>query len=321
MDEAKKDIKNSESQFKKFFENKTNIWMSVSIVLAIALVLALVWPSGINQTQAESTLLDYLNGMVGGGVTGNSIADKGLLYEVTVDYQGQEIPVYITKDGKYMVQGVAEISPSDDPITGNSVANTQTDVPKTDKPLVELFVMSYCPYGTQAEKGFIPMVEALGNKIDAKVRFVHYVLHGDKETQENYRQICIREEQGDKFWEYLKCTLDSTDPNAPADVIKCMTNNGINVAKVDDCIANRAADLYAQDSELSQAYGVQGSPTLIINGVESSAGRNAASYLSGVCNAFNSEPGECSASLTSTNPSPGFGYSSDGSDVAASCGA
>ncbi len=45
--------------------------------------------------------------------------------------------------------------------------------------------MSYCPYGTQAEKGILPVVALLGDKIDFKLRTVHYVLHGDKEDLEN----------------------------------------------------------------------------------------------------------------------------------------
>jgi len=32
------------------------------------------------------------------------------------------------------------------------------ELPKTAKPKVELFVMSHCPYGTQAEKAMIPVV-------------------------------------------------------------------------------------------------------------------------------------------------------------------
>ncbi|MEK6885588.1 MAG: thioredoxin domain-containing protein [Nanoarchaeota archaeon] len=317
-----KEAQREERKLEKFFKNKSNIWMIVSIVLAIALIVSIVMPKGISSNNAGETLLTFLNTEVvpTGGVTLNSVTDKGNLYEVNVLYQGQDIPVFITKDGKYFIQGATEINPAGGTTTPNPVTQTPTEVPKSDKPVVELFVMSYCPYGTQAEKGFIPMVEALGNKIDAKIRFVHYVLHGDKETQENYRQICIREEQSDKFWKYVKCTLNSTSSSVPADVTKCMTNNGISVTKVDDCIKNRAAALYQVDSDLSQQYGVQGSPTLIINGAESNAGRNAASYLTGVCNAFNTEPSECSKTLPTTNPSPGFGYGSDSSDVAASCG-
>ena len=317
-----KEAEKEERKVEKFFKDKSNIWMIVSVVLAVVLVVTLVMPRGLNGDAAGKTLLNFLNTEVVPtcGVTLNNVTDKGSLYEVSVLYKGQDIPVFITKDGKYFIQGATEINAAKS-ATPTTPTQTPTEVPKSDKPVVELFVMSYCPYGTQAEKGFIPMVEALGNKVDAKVRFVHYTLHGDKEVQENYRQICIREEQGDKYWKYLKCILNSTDSSAPADVTKCMTSNGISTTKVDDCVKNRAATLYKVDSDLSQQYGVQGSPTLIINGVESNAGRNAASYLAGACAAFNTPASECSKTLPTANPSPGFGYGSDSSSVAASCGA
>jgi len=62
---------------------------------------------------------------------------------------------------------------------------------KTDKPEVELFVMSYCPYGTQMEKGILPAFDTLGDTVDAELKFVDYAMHGEKEVKENLRQYCI----------------------------------------------------------------------------------------------------------------------------------
>ncbi|MEM2131153.1 MAG: GILT family protein, partial [Candidatus Woesearchaeota archaeon] len=70
---------------------------------------------------------------------------------------------------------------------------------KKDKPEVQLFVMSHCPFGTQMEKGILPVVELLGNKIDFKVRFVYYAMHGEVEVKEQLRQYCIQKEQQDKY--------------------------------------------------------------------------------------------------------------------------
>src|SRR3989344_6088904 len=94
-----------------------------------------------------------------------------------------------------------------------------------------------------------------------------------KEDTENFRQLCIREEQSAKFLPYVACILNSTDVNNPGNVTACMKGLGIDTVKVDDCMKNNAASYYAVDSKLSQDYGVQGSPTLIINGATSSAGR------------------------------------------------
>ncbi|MBI3259230.1 MAG: hypothetical protein HYZ54_07145 [Ignavibacteriae bacterium] len=71
------------------------------------------------------------------------------------------------------------------------------------------------------------------------------------------------------------------------------------------------------DAALNQKYNVAGSPTLIINGVESSAGRDSASYLKAICDAFKNAPTECGTQLSSTTSGPGFGYDSVGSAQAA----
>ena len=224
------------------------------------------------------------------------------------------LPLYVTKDGNFFTQNLIPLQ-----ITANSASptsngnNPATDVPKSDKPLVELFVMTHCPYGTQAEKGIIPALKALGSKIDGTIRFVHYFMHGDKEEQETYAQVCIREEQPTKFLDYLSCFLEASDS------VACLTRSGIDKTKLNTCISNgNAKKYYDADAVLSQGYGVQGSPTLVINGVESKAGRDSQSYLSGVCAAFNNAPSECSQTLSSTAPSPGFGSSASSSASAAS---
>ena len=108
------------------------------------------------------------------------------------NYQGVVVPVYLTKDG-VLAGSLNNIEP-----VSSTVAPTQENLPKSDKPVVELFVMSYCPYGTQAEKGILPVLALLGDKIDFKLRMVHYILHGEPEDLENKRQLCIREEEFDK---------------------------------------------------------------------------------------------------------------------------
>ena len=76
------------------------------------------------------------------------------------------------------------------------------------KPDVELFVMSYCPYGVQAEQELLPFLETYGDTIDFKLRFIigkeetsaedasgdirFTSLHGEPELMENKRQMVYR---------------------------------------------------------------------------------------------------------------------------------
>jgi protein-disulfide isomerase len=308
------------AEIKSETQSKALPWKFFTVVLAIVVVILLiiVFKGGvsgnvISQSSASDKLVGYLNQLTNGGVTYISAKDAGSMYEVTVSYKNDSLPVYITKDGKYFVQGAVEI-----PVANSSSSSTgsteTTNAPKSDKPKVELFVMTYCPYGTQAEKGLIPVLESLGSKIDAQIRFVHYFMHGEKEENETYTQVCIREEQSSKFLPYLKCFLNASDS------AQCLKDTKIDMAKLNTCLTNKAKDYYAADSALSNGYGVQGSPTLVINGQQVSSARNPQAFLTAVCSAFNTSPSECSKQLSTENPSAGFGYTASASSSTASCG-
>lgn len=232
---------------------------------------------------------------------------EGDVYNITLNVQDKDYNSYMTKDGaKFFQSGIdiaafAEEKAKEEQASAPKENAPVTVVPKSDKPKVELFVMTHCPYGLQAEKGFLPAMETLGNKIDASIKFVHYFMHGDEEERETYNQICIREEQAAKFNSYLNCFIIENDSG------KCITKAGVDKTKLNSCINTKSKDYYKADSALSNQYGVQGSPTLVINGAQSSAGRDAASYLAGICAAFNTAPAECSKQLSSAAPAAGFG--------------
>jgi hypothetical protein len=205
---------------------------------------------------------------------------------------------------------------------------------KSDKPKVEIFVMSHCPYGTQIEKGILPVANLLGDKIDLQIKFVNYAMHGKTELDEQMLQYCIETEQNDKYMDYLACFLK--EGKSP----ECVTEVKVDKTKLDSCIAATDAKYkitalfndkstwaggnYPQfpiyDAEC-KAYGVQGSPTLVINGAEQQTGRDSASLLKAICASFNTAPAECQTQLSSAQPTPGFGFSTTTADAtAAQCG-
>jgi len=298
-------------------KRNVNFWMIATIVLVILLLGTLIYNSltTISAKKAGQLLTTFAESQ---GVTLDvtKVVSKDGFYEVTAEIQGQSGSFYITKDGKYFTSSILPITSSS--ASANTDSETAVEVPKSEKPKVELFIMSYCPYGTQMEKAILPVLTTLGSKVDATIRFTHFTLHGEKEDTENFRQICIRQEQPTKFLAYLQCTLNSTDPNSPADPTACMNKLSINVAGVNSCIKSKAADYYKVDSDLSQSYGVQGSPTLVINGVQANVARSPAAILEAVCAAYNNAPSECSTQLPTAQASAGFGYSaSSSSDTAA----
>ncbi|MEI6597024.1 MAG: hypothetical protein WCL13_02315 [bacterium] len=275
--------------------------------------------------QAKVTAEKFINEnllQAGTTATVKSAVLEGDVYNINLDVAGQNYTSYMSKDGsKFFQSGVnmATFAEEQKAQAAASAGNTKAaapaaNIPKSDKPKVELFVMTHCPYGLQAEKGILPAFAALGNKIDAKIRFVHYFMHGDAEEQETYNQVCIRDEQAAKYDSYLNCFVIENDS------AKCITQAGVDDAKVKSCVAAKAKNIYKADSDLSNKYGVGGSPTLVINGVQSEAGRDAASYLAGICAAFNTPPTECSKQLSSAAPAAGFGAgTAPATGAAASC--
>jgi hypothetical protein len=310
-----------------------NYWAVSTIILAILLILTLaINPSDatITANAAGQKVVEFANSQ-GAEAELVSVKEEGALYAVTLSINDQEVPVYVTKDGENLVPSLVPLE-----IQETAASEVPTpEVPKSDKPIVEAFVMSHCPYGTQIEKGLIPVMELLGDKIDAEIKFVYYAMHPTSgEVEEQLNQYCIQKDQNDKFLDYLKCFLEEGDGEG------CIISTGINKAKLKTCTDatdkefNVMENLEDESSWISERfpqfnihkiendkYEIGGSPSLVINGEKVSTGRDASSLLDAICAGFNVAPEECSTELSSASPSPGFGYSeSSGPATTATCG-
>jgi hypothetical protein len=260
---------------------------------------------------------------------GTSVSVKGVtkengLYKLDLKVDQQEIVAYMTKDGKGFfpqMMDMAEFEKQKKDQQAATEAKANVEVPKNEKPSVEAFIMSYCPYGTQIEKGLLPVLKALGNKIDFKLKFVDYAMHEKKELDENLVQYCVQKNEPAKLITYLECFLKKEDSSKP-----CLSQSGINQTKLDTCVSetdkqfgvtekyndkstwsNGSFPPFDVDKTDNEKYGVQGSPTFVVNGVQVEAQRDPASLLATICKGFSNQPQECAAELSSTAPAPGFG--------------
>ncbi|MCX6744125.1 MAG: hypothetical protein NTX82_01220 [Candidatus Parcubacteria bacterium] len=273
----------------------------------------------------------------GSTVTIGDVTEENGLYKIPVKLaSGQTVDSFLSKDGSKFYPQSYDVDKPADQNTNAAASNTtpaSQPIPKNDKPVVELFVMAYCPYGTQAEKGILPVVNTLKDKINFQVKFCDYSMHGKQEVDEQLNQYCIETEQSGKYLSYLKCFLDA---GKGAD---CLKSTGIDETKMKTCVGKTdniykvSANYNDKNTWLSgkyplfdvnktdnTKYSVKGSPTLVINGVEASAGRDAASLLQAICGVFNTQPEECKTQLSATAPSTGFGFDASGPNSAASCG-
>lgn len=338
------DKKRNTNYKKTLNELSKNYWAISTVVLAIILVIMLITGGSgattISSSKVGQIVLEFANKQ-GANAELSSVKDNGQFYEVTLSIEGQEVPVQVTKDGENLIPQLIPLTArATDSVTNDQQPTTNANVPKSDKPIVEAFVMSHCPYGTQIEKGLLPVAKLLGDKIDFQIKFVYYAMHPTSgEVEEQLNEYCIQEEQNDKFLDYLICWLGKT--GTPEDGAACITEIGINKAKLETCTTrtdaefNVLANLEDQSSWLSgrfplfnihkadnEKYQVGGSPTLVINGAQAQAGRDSVSLLNAICGAFNEAPEECSTQLEAGQPTPGFGFGTTtaANNAAAGCG-
>lgn len=326
---VEKDIKAVEKEIKTAEKKigKMNIWMIISIALIIILAGVLIMSLGGNapasgndsQSVGESAV-NYINeNLVQPGTNASfvSVQEFQGMYNVTVSYLGNDISVFLTKNGDMMFLS-SPLNTTVNLPTQDVTQEQQTEVVKSDRPKVQLFVMAFCPYGIQAETAMLPVVELLGGKADIELHYIADVqgttvdsvssLHGSVEAEEDLRQLCIdKYYDQNTLWKYvntINANCSSSYRDASYDVCwkNVATKAGIDVSKIDACASgSEGLALLSADGELTSTYGVSGSPTILINGVRYSGARTAEAYKQAICDAFNTAPSECSQVLSSSS--------------------
>jgi len=317
---------------------KLNPWMVATVILigVLTFVLAGGWTitGQVVEPDQESVLsgndvankaIDFINKNLvepGTSVSLVSVEEESGVYKVITSYQGQEISIHVTKDGAYMYLPQGTVSLEETPESPTTTTPEAPEVPKNDKPDVHAFVMSYCPYGLQFIKAYIPVIELLGEKANLELNFVHYIMHGNKEVTENTRMYCIQKEQKDKFTNYLRCFVENGDAE------KCISDAGIDSTSLETCIQETDEEFeitktfeesqdsyppYMVDAVLAQQYGVRGSPSFVVNGQTVQVTRSPEAIKQGICSAFNNPPEECNQKLSENAEQPSFGPMGSGS--------
>ncbi len=188
---------------------------------------------------------------------------------------------------------------------------SEVDLPKVDRPQVELHVFSFCPAGTGAQKNLIPVARILGDKADFRVRFFSH-MHGEHEMVENMRQECIQEKEPAKYWDYLDKFIANVFPSCRN--VDCLNEKdavimqelGIDAGAIDKCVENEGEDLYNTDRAIAGALSLSYSPSFIINGKYlSNIDRSPEGIKNTVCCAFKNPPEECSQTLTASSATQG----------------
>ena len=149
-------------------------------------------------------------------------------------------------------------------------------VSRMGKPTLELFVMSYCPFGVQAEEKVFPIVKEFGDTIDFKLRFIAQEkatvslqevtpftsLHGYPEVAENIRQLLIAQEYPDKYLDYILCRGKKLDKSWE----DCAEKYGIDVAKIQALFDSPESEqLFRENIKRAAKLGIRTSPTILVD--------------------------------------------------------
>ncbi len=313
------------------------------LFVALAFTVLFAGCNNLSEIEAKNLAENFINEyMLSGGVTASvlEIESESGFWKLKIQLPNeQEVNSLLSKDGKIFVPEAIYIEEVQAEVEEQKLgaAAAQADIlasiEKKGKPVVELFVMSHCPYGTQAEKAVLPAIEALGESVDFQLKFVNYAMHGETEVREQLQQFAISEKYPEKLIPYLKEFLEAGDSAAAlaavdltvedlADTIAAADAEFEIIKNLEDkasWVSERFPKFLIHETE-NEKYDVRGSPALAVNGkVIEGAARTPAAMLEVICGAFENPAEACSLELSSATPPSGFGFEGEGSD-GGSCG-
>lgn len=179
----------------------------------------------------------------------------------------------------------------DGPPAGASTAVESAEVVPVE---VELFVMSQCPFGVEAENAFLPAVEALGESITFRLDFIGdeiepgrlMSMHGDSELAGDLLHACALKEDPVKARALILC-MNGDVSAIPENFAQCAGELGIDAQPILACAEGEAGqDLLRQSFLRSDERGADGSPTLLIGGQPYEGPRTREGMMRAVCQAF-----------------------------------
>lgn len=315
MEESKEPEKNNSEETTMTEKVRSNPYIAATIVLAIVVLIMIVGSfagvtggvitgNAVSEGDVETIFLNYLS-KVGANtdyVEVIEVTTEQGLYKISFNYQDEPYPVsyYMTKDAS-LIGVLSSMTTQEETETSASA-----EIPKSERPVVDLFIWSYCPYGVQAQAPLAEVAELLSKYADFNA-VLYYDGHGAHETQQNKIQACIQKYDAENYWEYAEGFTTDIYSTCSGDIecnekesVALMKSLGIDSDAIMECVESEGANLISEHSSYAQQLGVSGSPTLVINGVVAQTSRTAEAFKTAICSAFENAPEECSVTLGST---------------------
>ena len=188
--------------------------------------------------------------------------------------------------------------------------NTPSGMVAAEPVKLDLYVMSQCPYGTQAVDIIAPVKEKLGDALDLNIDYILYPetqyagqeaqycveglcsMHGVPEVKGNIVQLCAMEHAPDKYLDMLTCQ-NKDARNIPSNWEQCARLNELDVEAIKTCYEGEEGLRLLEESAIrASEAGAQGSPTIVVNDEPYSGSRSETDFLRAICSEFEQDKPE-----------------------------
>ncbi len=278
------------------FNYRENPWM-ISTVVLVLILMGFIFFGGIGNGNNGGVTGNVVSGEVAAGnlisfiqkqsKTGEedvsivSNQQEGSMYKVVVNYMGQEVPVFVSLDGKYLITdpipldmqlpppGTSADTPTNTPVNveiGDSPFKGKEDAPVT---IVE-FSDYQCPYCGKFFTETLSLIDTNYIKT-GKVKFVYkdFPLNFHENAQKAAEAArCVGEQKGDAGYFKMHDKLYQNQESLGVENLKKWARElGVDGAKFDKCLDDgKFADAVKIEMAYGQQLGVSGTPAFFING-------------------------------------------------------
>ena len=264
---------------------RDNPWIISTLVLGLVIILLIAFIGSndggeiVSEKIAVDNLVSFIKSQNKEDVSFSvsSVQQEGQLYKITLNYQGQEVPIYVSLDGKYLVSDVIPLNEdlvldSDNNVDVEVEAGDSPAMGKADAPLTIIEFSDYqCPFCGKFYDQTLPQIEEKYIKT-GKVKLVYkdfplISIHSEAQKAAEAAR-CVREQKGDEGYFKMHNKLFENQQSLSVENYKKWARTlGVVGSKFDKCLDDGT---FADDVEDELAYGeslgVTGTPAFFIDG-------------------------------------------------------
>jgi len=169
------------------------------------------------------------------------------------------------------------------------------------KPVLEMYVMSQCPYGVQVMNAITPVKKQLGDALDLRIDYIGQgepgaftAMHGPSEVRGNIAELCVAAKAPDRHLDVLAC-MNEDMKTVDTSWRECSKDNGVDVGAVETCVnGDEGQQLLAASYARAAERKATGSPTMYLDGQKYSGGRKTNDFLRAICATYGDDrPAVC----------------------------